>query len=110
MTGSDIKRLRSELDCSVGELAETIGVDAKTVLEWESGDRFPTKRHADKLTALRAAGPSGVKRRTRKRSGRQGLDLLADPRLWAIIRKLLAHADLLAEVERAAERYEDPAG
>ena len=56
MQAEDVKRLRESLACSIGELAATVGVDVKTVLAWESGDLFPTKRHADKLKALAKAG------------------------------------------------------
>jgi len=108
MGPGDIKRLRDELGCSIGELAETLGVDVKTVLDWEAGERFPTKRHADKLESIRRTGPSAVLRKPRAKKAPTGLSLLADPRLWTIVRKLVAHPDFLTEVERLAEKYEDP--
>ncbi len=109
MLADDIKRLRTALDCSVGELAEAAGVDVRTVLDWESGERFPTKRHADKLEALRGAAPGAIRRKLRGKKPPTGFALLADSRLWAIVRKLVAHADMMTEVERIATKYDDPA-
>jgi transcriptional regulator with XRE-family HTH domain len=109
MLPDEIKKLRDELGCSIGELSEAVGVDVKTLLEWEAGDRFPTKRHADKLQAVRLAGPGAIKRKPRgKKQQPTGVALLADPRLWTIVRKLVTHPDLVAEVERLAEKYDDP--
>jgi DNA-binding XRE family transcriptional regulator len=109
MLPEDIKRLRAELDCSIGELADAVGVDTRTLLGWEAGDLFPTKRHCDRLEALRREGPNAVPRKPRGKRPAGGLDLLADPRLWTLVRKLLAHPALFAEAEKIAERYDDPA-
>ena len=109
MSPDEIKKLRDELGCTVGELSEAVGADVKTVLAWESGDLFPTKRHSDKLQAARLAGPGAIKRKPRgkKAPPPSGMALLADPRLWTIVRKLVAHPELVTEVERLAEKYED---
>ena len=110
MQPEDVKRVRNALTCSVGELAAALGVEVKTVLAWESGDLFPTKRHADRLKALEREGPLAIKRTIPKKPrATSGLDLLAEPRLWSILRKLLAHPDLLEKVERLSEPYADPA-
>jgi hypothetical protein len=37
------------------------------------------------------------------------MKVLADPAMWALVRKLTAHAALREEVTRLAEEYGDPA-
>src|SRR5690349_4837864 len=106
MQPDDVRRIREALACSIGELAAAVGVDVKTLLAWESGDRFPTKRHADRLKALEAQGPSAIKR---SRKGPPiGSDVLADPRFWTVVRKLATNRDFFAAVEKLSETYEDP--
>lgn len=107
MQAEEVKRLRDALGCSVGELAATVGVDVKTVLGWESGDLFPTKRHADRLKQLEREGPTAIKRRAPRRIA-SGLDLLAEPRFWTVVRKLVTHPELFSKVEKLAETYEEP--
>lgn len=110
MQPEDLKRLRERLTCSVGELAATLGVDVKTVLAWEAGDLFPTKRHVDRMKTLEATGPSGIKRKpSSKTPAATGVLLLADPRLWSIVRKLVSHPEFFAKVEKLSLDYEDPA-
>jgi len=110
MQPEDLKRLRERLACSVGELAAALGVEVKTVLSWEAGDLFPTKRHVDRMKALDARGPSGVKRKgAAKAPAESGVLLLAEPRLWALVRKLVTHRELFAKVETLAADYADPA-
>ncbi len=104
----DIKALRSTLGCTARELADALGVEQKAVLAWESGELFPTKRLVDKMAALGAAGPSSVPRRA-KGAAPPPLRVLADPSLWALVRKLIAHKKLRDEVSRLAEGYSDPA-
>lgn len=108
MTAEEIKRLRQDLGCSVGELASALGVETQTVLAWEAGDEFATKKHADKLRKLLAAGPAAFPRKQRASKAASPLTLLSDPKLWRIVRKLLAHPALLREVERLADGYDDP--
>jgi hypothetical protein len=108
MRGDEIKHLRDTLSCSIGELANAVGVDVKTLLAWEAGDLFPTKKHEDRLVELRTRGPSAITRKPRGKAPKSGMALLAEPRLWTVVRKLLAHPDFFAEVERSAEKYEDP--
>ncbi|HEX4476472.1 MAG TPA: helix-turn-helix domain-containing protein [Polyangiaceae bacterium] len=107
MVPDDIKRLRDELSLSLGELADAVGTDVRTVLAWESGDLFPTKRHSVRLVALREAGPQP---KPKKKPRAPAPDPLADPRLWAVVRKLVAHPDFLDRAEQLAVEYEDPAG
>lgn len=105
MQPEDVKRIREALACSMGELAAAVGVDVKTLLSWESGDQFPTKRHSDRLAALEKEGPGAIKR---KRSSKtpEGPALLADPRFWTVVRKLAVHADLFEKVEKLAQGYD----
>lgn len=109
MSPADVKRLREALSCSIGELAAAVGVDVKTVMGWEAGDLFPTKRHVARLQALETAGPTAIPRKTRTRGSATGIALLGDPRLWTVVRKLTAHPDLLRDVEKLAAGYDDPA-
>lgn len=108
MNADEIKRLRADLACSVGELAAAMGVETRLVLAWESGDEFPTKKYSDKLRKLGEAGPTAIPRKSRAK-GEDPLVALSDPRIWTILRKLLAHPPLRTEVERLAEKYDDPA-
>jgi len=105
MQPEDVKRIRDALACSLGDLAAAVGVDVKTLLAWEAGDRFPTKRHADKLKALEKEGPSAVKR-TGKKKPVSGPELLGDSRFWNVVRKMATNADLFAEVERLSAKYD----
>jgi transcriptional regulator with XRE-family HTH domain len=118
----DIKTLRKELDCTAKELAGALGIEQAMVFAWERGERFPTKRYVDRMLALRAAGPLAVPKSPKPparvlasppSSPRgQSPDLmkaLADPTLWEIVRKLVAHPPMRDEVARLAARYPDPA-
>jgi len=106
MQPEDVKRIRDGLACSLGELAAAVGVDVKTLLKWESGDQFPTKRHADRLLALEKEGPTAIKKR-RTKNPPAGPDLLGEPRFWNVVRILAMHPDFFAEVEKNARKYED---
>jgi transcriptional regulator with XRE-family HTH domain len=108
MSPDGIKALRQELGCSLGELAASIDTDVKTLLSWEAGDLFPTKKHADRLEALKVAGPTAVVRRPRSKRALTGLDALDDPRLWVVVKKLATYPELLTEVETLAARYDAP--
>lgn len=110
MEAEQIKQLREELKCTARELATTLELDQKTVLAWEKGDLFPTKKHVDRMEALRKEGPSAiVKKPIGKRAKKTPMALLDDARLWTIVRKLLAHPELFAKVEKLSEEFEDPA-
>jgi len=105
MQSEDVKRIRDGLGCSMGQLAAALGVEVKTLLAWESGDLFPTKRHADRLRALERQGPSAIKKASPK-GPTAGPDLLGDPRFWNVVRKLAANPELFAKVEKLSEGYE----
>ena len=112
MTPAEIKALRAELRCSTRDLAQAIGVEQASILSWERGDTFPTKRWVDRMKEVRAAGPSATPTSGMPASaaGPPGTPLagLADPRVWAIIRKLIVYPELRSRVEELAAAYEDP--
>lgn len=108
MTPEKIKELRAELKCTARELAGALGIEQSTVLSWESGELFPTKKHCDQMEALRAKGPGAI---PKKAKGAQAspMKVLADPTLWELVRKLVAHKKLRDEVSKLAAAYPDPA-
>lgn len=110
MSPDQIKALRKELGCTARELGAALGVDQQTVLAWEREELFPTKRLCDAMAELRAKGPAAIPRKPRRKGAPQTpMAALADPEVWRLLRKLVAHADLRAAVEELAEGYQDPA-
>lgn len=110
MSPEDLKTLRRELGCTARELAAALGLEQETVLAWERGDLFPTKRHVGEMEALRKKGPSAVPRKKRGApASASPQQLLASPDLWRLFRKLLAHPELYRAALDLAERYPDPA-
>lgn len=110
MQPDEIQKLRKELSCTAKELATALGVDAKEVAAWESGELFPTKRYVTAMAALRAKGPSAIVRAPRgKAAAKTGQARLADPVLWKIVRKLVEHPALFDQVAKLAEPFSDPA-
>lgn len=107
MTPDDIKALRKELSCTAKELAQALGIEQATVLAWEKGDLFPTKPIIDKMEALRQKGPGAIPRKAK--AAADPMKVLADPALWALVRKLLAHKKLRDEVTKLSAAYPDPA-
>ena len=108
MTPTDLKALREELRCTARELGAALGLDQETVLSWERETSFPTKRLVDKMEALRKLGPVAIPRK-KKGAGSSPHAVLADPLMWALFRKLVAHAELRLAVSKLAEGYDDPA-
>jgi transcriptional regulator with XRE-family HTH domain len=110
MHADELRALRKELGCTAKELAETLGIDGQTVTAWEKGDAFPTKRWVEALEALRAQGPGAVRRKPRRGAVavQSPMQLLADPELWVLVRKLLSHAELRRAVTELAAHYDDP--
>jgi transcriptional regulator with XRE-family HTH domain len=104
----EIKALRKELGCSTRELGDAVGVDQKTIIDWESGQLFPTKKYVDRMSALRGKGPAAIPKRARG-AAPAPMKVLADPGLWQIVRKVVAHKKLRDEVAKLAESYADPA-
>ena len=105
MTPDELKALRKDLACTAKELAQAIGIEQATVLAWEKGELFPTKPFIDKMNALRARGPAAIPKKSR---GDGPMKVLADPALWELVRKLVAHKKLRDEVTKLAAAYPDP--
>ncbi|MEZ4224133.1 MAG: helix-turn-helix domain-containing protein [Polyangiaceae bacterium] len=108
MSPEELKALRKELGATARQLGKALGVDDKTIFAWESGDLFPTKRFVDQLEALRAQGPAAFPKRP-KGKGLSGPERLADPDLWVLLRKLVAHSELFDAAQKLASDYDDPA-
>ena len=106
MTPDEIKALRKELSCTAKELAAVLGLEQTTVLAWEKGDLFPTKAFVDKMAALRLRGPAAI---PKKAKGADPMKVLADPALWELMRKVVAHKKLRDELAKLAAAYPDPA-
>ncbi len=106
MTPEEIKALRKDLACSAKELAAALGVEQATVLAWEKAELFPTKAYVDRMTELRARGPSSI---PKKAKGGDPIKALSDPQVWELLRKIAAHKKLRDEVAKLAEKYPDPA-
>ncbi|WP_044964518.1 helix-turn-helix transcriptional regulator [Sorangium sp. So ce281] len=108
MAPEDIKKLRQELGCTARELAGALGIEQETVLAWEHGDLFPTKRFVGMMEELRRKGPEAIPRKKRRQVAASPLQVLADPELWRLFRKLLAHPELRSAATKLAEAYPDP--
>lgn len=106
MAPEELKAFRKELGCTARDLASALGIEQETVLAWERGDEFPTKRFVDKMEELRQLGPKAIPKKPKK--GASVMELLADPAIWTALRKMLAHDDLRREVLKLAEKYSDP--
>lgn len=50
----EITGLRAQMGWSMSRLAMELGVRPDLVVDWESGERFPTKKHHEALASLRA--------------------------------------------------------
>lgn len=108
MSPEDVKALRQQLGCTARELAGALGIEQQTVLAWERGELFPTKRYCDAMEELRAKGPGAIPKKA-KRKAQTPMAALADPEVWRIVRKVIAHPELRAQVLGLAEKYADPA-
>jgi transcriptional regulator with XRE-family HTH domain len=114
MSPEGIKGLRQELGCTARELATALGIEQDTVLSWERGDLFPTKRFVDMMEALRRKGPGAIPKKKRGAAARAATEasgpfqVLGSPDVWRLVRKIVAHAELRAEVAKLAETYSDP--
>jgi DNA-binding XRE family transcriptional regulator len=106
VTSDEIKALRKELVCTAKELAQALGIEQQTVMAWEKGDLFPTKAFVDKMELLRSRGPASI---PKKAKGADPMKVLADPALWELVRKIVAHKKLRDEVVKLAGPYADPA-
>lgn len=110
VTPEEVQKLRKDLACSAHELGRALGVDANTILAWESGEQFPTKRYVDHMKKLEAEGPAAIPRAPKGRArAKQGIERLDDPKLWELVRKLCQHPALFDQVVKLAEAYPDRA-
>ncbi len=107
MSPEEIKALRQELGCTARELAAALGDEQETVLAWERGDLFPTKRHVGMMEELRRKGPSAIPKRKRGAPATP-VQALADPELWRLVRKLVTHPPLYAAALKLAADFDDP--
>lgn len=107
MNADDLKALRKELACTARELAETLKLEQKEILAWEKGELFPTKAMVVKMEALRAQGKGAIVRKA-KGGGADPFQLLADEKLWRLLRKLIAHPKLREAALKLADSYDDP--
>jgi transcriptional regulator with XRE-family HTH domain len=106
VTPDEIKALRKELACTAKELAGALALEQATVLAWERAELFPTRQYVERMNALRAGGPASI---PRKSKGVSPMKALADPLVWEIVRKIVAHKKLRDETARLAAGYPDPA-
>lgn len=108
VTPEQIKQLRQELRCTARELASTLDLPLAEVQAWELGREFPTKRLVTQLGSLRTIGPSAIVRKGKAGSA-SVMEQLDNPDLWQLVRKLLAHPELLRQALELATPYDDPA-
>jgi transcriptional regulator with XRE-family HTH domain len=106
VTPDELKSARKSLTCTTKELANVLGVEQNLVLAWERGEFFPTKQYIDKITALVKQGPSSVPKKSKSVS--DPMQVLADPQLWEVLRKLLVHKKLRDDVVKLASGYAEP--
>lgn len=99
MSPSDIAALRAALGLNPLQLADRLQVDPRLVLQWESGDRFPTKKHCQmmrKLVDVQASAlpmappPAAPPPPTDPPIEAMVRRLLDDPRFLAALRDLVA--------------------
>lgn len=105
MTPEALKAARKDLACTAKELAAVLEVEQSVVLAWEKGDLFPTKQYIDKIEALRKVGPSAIPKKSKIAS--DPMKLLADPKVWTLLRKVLVHKKLRDDVLKLADGYDD---
>lgn len=109
MSPDEVKELRKQLNCTAKELANELKIDSKTVMAWESGEMFPTKRYITQMEVLRKKGPDAIPRTRRGKSQKTGIERLDDPKLWRVVRKLLEYPALFDQVAKLADAYDEPA-
>ncbi|MFO0553137.1 MAG: XRE family transcriptional regulator [Polyangiaceae bacterium] len=113
MSPEDIKALRQELACTARDLARALEVDQDTVLAWERGELFPTKRLVDRMAALRLRGKDAIVRTANKRRKHAPPDptqvglAVVDLAVWTALRKVLLHEELRRKLLELAEEYPD---
>lgn len=93
MSPSEVTALRQTLGVNPLQLAELLGVPTRLVLQWEAGDRFPTKRHCEFMRLLLKNNPA---------ADRLDGQNLADPaREGTSARRVIARAESLPSIDVA---------
>lgn len=105
MTPEDIKALRKGLHLTARQLARALDVEGDDVVAWEAGERFPTKRLVTKMLNLREAGSSEQPAAQKAPEPTQA-SALENPKLWAVVRRLVEDPAFLERVAKAAEGTE----
>lgn len=103
MTPDDIRALRKDLNLTQRQLAEALKLDVAVVRAWEAEEEFPTKALCEAMAKLRASPPPRI-----PKNNPTPFQLLADPKFFLLLRKLVAHPRLRAETEKLASEYPDP--
>ncbi len=111
MTPEAIRALREQLRFTEAELARALGVEVAEVRAWERAERFPTRRWVMAMERLRTQGSPAAPPPSDGDATRERIVFanLARPELWALIRKLAAHPELLERARELAKDYDDPA-
>ena len=103
MSPDEIRSLRKDLNLTQRQLAEALKLDVDVVRAWEKEEAVATKGHCEAMEKLRANPPPRV-----PKNNATPMQVLGDPKFFALLRKLLAHAKLRAEAEKLAAEYPDP--
>jgi len=109
----DLRDIYEKLGCSARQLADTLGVSHREVMDWEVEKRFPTKRHVDRMKQLLDEGPGAlapkriVVQRARE-TMRLQLATLEDAVVWTVIEKLLDDAEFRQRALDLARTYDEP--
>ena len=108
MEAGEIRALRVRLKLTMAQLGEKVGVSQSTITAWESGEKFATKEHVDKLRALDEGSESTAKKPPLDEAA-VWAPFLASPEFAALLRKLLFHPELRRKALALAATYRDPA-
>ena len=108
MSPDEVRQARRRLRLTARALGEVLGVDGKTVMAWERGDAFPTKRYCDAIARTEREATAKQPKEREPAPSSASLAALQQPRLWALVAKLCAHPELLDAAEELAEDYELP--
>ncbi len=97
MSPTDVTALRAALDLNPLQLADQLGVPPRLILQWEAGDRFPTRKHCQQMQEMRVRSEQLAAAAPRLEAGRSPDDpvteivhrLLADPTFARRLRDLV---------------------
>lgn len=104
MSPEEIRALRKDLALTQRQLADALKVDVDAVREWEKEEAFPTRANCEAMETLRANPPPKT-----PKNAATPMQVLSDPSFFTLVRKLIAHPKLRAEVDRLSAEYPDPA-